>query len=165
MNGGEVNMDFFNKLGDVISNNGKKVAQKAKDVSELAKLNGQLVTEDNRKNAAYLAIGKRFFEESVGEVSTAYISDFSVINESLANIEEIKNQIKQIKKIYYCPHCGASMSINASFCSSCGSKVKHPEKPKEDVVEDEVNEHEESSVELQTSNDTVVDEIMEEVEE
>lgn len=130
-------MDFFNRLGDVIADNGKKVAQKAKEVSELAKLNGQLTTEENRKNAAFLAIGKRFFEESAGEVSTEYISDFSVINESNANIEDIKEQIKLIKKIYYCPNCGASMSISASFCSSCGSKVKHSEKAKEEASEKE----------------------------
>ena len=130
-------MDFFNRLGDVIADNGKKIAQKAKEVSELAKLNGQLTTEENRKNAAFLAIGKRFFEESAGEVSTEYISDFSVINESNANIEDIKEQIKLIKKIYYCPNCGASMSISASFCSSCGSKVKHSEKAKEEASEKE----------------------------
>ncbi|NLZ80581.1 MAG: zinc ribbon domain-containing protein [Clostridiales bacterium] len=154
-------MDFFNKLGDIISDNGKKVAKKAKDVSELTKLNGQLTTEENRKNAAFLAVGKRFFEESVGEVSTEYISDFSVINESLANIEEIKNQIKMIKKIYHCPNCGANMSINASFCSSCGSKVKHPDKPKED----EVNPKEETSDQVEIIQTNIIDEIKEVVEE
>lgn len=130
-------MSFFNKLGDAISDNGKMVAQKAKDVSELARLNGQLATEENRKNSAFLAIGKKVFEQSVEEVSSEYISDFSVINEANANIEEIHEKIKLIKKISHCSNCGASNSINASFCNSCGSKVKHTEKTKEDIVEDE----------------------------
>lgn len=157
VNGGEVNMDFFNKLGDVITDNGKKVAQKAKEVSELTKLNGQLTIEENRKNTAFLAVGKRFFEESTGEVSTEYISDFSVINEANANIEEIKNQIKLIKKIYYCPNCGASMSINVSFCSSCGSKVKQPDRPKEDEVKQEKEEASEIVEEMEGS---IIDEIV-----
>lgn len=125
-------MAFFSKLTETLSDTGKVVAQKAKDVAEITKMNGQIATEENRINAAFVAIGKRFFEEAAGEISDEYINDFSVINESRAKIKELQEQIKDIKGVFNCPGCGAEVSTDSAFCSSCGAKIEQPKPEKEE---------------------------------
>ena len=126
-------MQFFSKITETISDTSKVVAQKAKDISDLTRLNSQISTEENRINAAFLAIGRRYFEE----VSEEYISDFSAINDARAKIRSYQDQISIIKGICTCQNCGAEVSNEAVFCSACGTKVEKPEPKKEEKKDDE----------------------------
>ena len=130
-------MQFFSKITETISDTSKVVAQKAKDISDLTRLNSQISTEENRINAAFLAIGRRYFEENAGEVSEEYISDFSAINDARAKIRSYQDQISIIKGICTCQNCGAEVSNEAVFCSACGTKVEKPEPKKEEKKDDE----------------------------
>lgn len=137
-------MDFFNTLAETLSNTGKVVAQKAKDVAEVSKINNQISVEESRINAAYLSIGKRFYEENAGEVMEAYIQDFSVITEAKAKIQNLKEQLKQLKGVYKCPQCGAEVPANSAFCSFCGAKLIVAEPKEENVVDAEEKKAEDS---------------------
>ncbi len=128
-------MDFFNKLAETITDTSKVVAQKAKDVAEVTKLNNQISIEENRINAAYLSIGKRFYEENAGEVMEAYIQDFSVINESKAKIQDLKAQLIQLRGVCQCPQCNAEVPTTFAFCNFCGAKLIVPEPKEENVVD------------------------------
>lgn len=130
-------MDFFNKLAETITDTSKVVTQKAKDVAEVAKLNSQISVEENRINAAYLSIGKRFYEENAGEVMEAYIQDFSVINESKAKIQDLKTQLIQLRGVCQCPQCNAEVPTTFAFCNFCGAKLIVPEPKEENVVDDQ----------------------------
>ena len=74
-------MAFLGKIRETVTDTSKMVAQKAKDMAEVTKLSGQISSEESKIKEAYLAIGKRYFEENMGEVSDAYINDFTIINE------------------------------------------------------------------------------------
>ena len=130
-------MDDINKLVETLTDTGKGVMQKAKDVAEVSKIHNQISVEESRINAAYLSIGKRFYEENAGEVMEAYIQDFSVITESKAKIQSLKEQLKQLKGMYKCPQCGAEVPANSAFCSSCGAKLIVEEPKEENVVDSE----------------------------
>ncbi len=130
-------MDVINKLVETLTDTGKGVMQKVKDVAEVSKIHNQISVEESRINAAYLSIGKRFYEENAGEVMEAYIQDFSVITESKAKIQSLKEQLKQLKGMYKCPQCGAEVPANSAFCSSCGAKLIVEEPKEENVVDSE----------------------------
>lgn len=153
-------MDLFNKLAGTITDTSKVVTKKAKDVAEVAKLNNQISIEENRINAAYLSIGKRFYEENAGEVLEAYIQDFSIINESKAKIQNLKAQLIQLKGVCQCPQCSAEVPVNYSFCNFCGAKLAVEEPREEDIVDAEeavkdtekAVEHTDSSPEASADN-------------
>lgn len=130
-------MDLFTKFAETITDTGKVVAQKAKDVAEVSKINSQISAEESRINAAYLSIGKRFYEENAGEVLEAYIQDFSVITESKAKIQSLKEQLKQLRGVGKCPQCGAEVPAKSAFCSFCGAKLIVAEPQEENVVDSE----------------------------
>lgn len=130
-------MDVINKLVETLTDTGKGVVQKAKDVAEVSKIHNQISVEESRINAAYISIGKRFYEENAGEVMEAYIQDFSIITESKAKIQSLKEQLKQLKGVFKCPQCGAEVPASSAFCSSCGAKLIVEEPKEENVVDSE----------------------------
>lgn len=157
-------MAFFSKLTETISDTSKVVAQKAKDVAEITKLNNQISNEEDRINAAYIAIGKRFFEENAGEVSEAYISNFSIINDSKAKIRQYQDQIKVIKGVSVCSNCGAEVPMGAAFCNACGSKVEQPKAEKDSTVEENEENEKNSEDSTTNTNDNTTDNVTETVE-
>lgn len=152
-------MDLFNKLAETITDTSKVVTKKAKDVAEVAKLNNQISIEENRINAAYLSIGKRFYEENAGEVLEAYIQDFSIINESKAKIQNLKAQLIQLKGVCQCQQCNAEVPANFSFCNFCGAKLAVEEPKEEDIVdaEEAVEEPEKAAEETNSSTEAPAD--------
>ena len=130
-------MEFFGKIKETVTDTSKIVAQKAKDKTEVIKLKHQISTEEEKIKDAYLAIGKRYFEENIGEVSDAYINDFTIINEAKARICELQEQIKTIKGVFSCPNCCAEITSDSSFCSSCGAKIDPPVQKEEPIVDTE----------------------------
>lgn len=117
-------MEFFDKLGGTISSKSKQVAQKAKDMAEISKLNGQIVTEEDKIKNAYLAIGKLYYDECYTDPQGAYVNEVEIIKNSNKTIEGLKDKVNQLKGIQSCPNCGAEVDINASFCTSCGNKLE-----------------------------------------
>lgn len=144
-------MAFFNKFKETVADTSKMVAQKAKDVAEVTKLNGQISSEEAKIKEAYLAIGKRYFEENMGEVSDAYINDFTIINEAKARISELQEQIKTIKGVFACPNCGAEVSTDSAFCSSCGTKIEVPAAKEEETIVETTTESEETAENTETT--------------
>lgn len=136
--------DFFSKLTTKISDTTKDVTQKTKDVVEMSRLKGQISSEENNIEEAYMAIGKIFFEQNAGEVSEKYVPFFNTINEANAKIAQYKDELIMLKGSYNCPTCGAEVSVSDAFCAGCGAKLEPPvaeaskseEKAEDDVVEE-----------------------------
>lgn len=130
--------DFFSKLKTTIADTTKDVTQKTKDVVGISKLKSQISSEETRIEEAFLAIGKKFFEQNAGEVSDAFVEYFDTINDAKAKIAQYNTEICIIKGTYNCPSCGAEVQISAAFCAGCGAKLEPPVAKKEEdvVVED-----------------------------
>lgn len=117
-------MGYLDSLLDTISDTGKGVVKKAKDITEVTKIAGQIADEEKVIKQAYLAIGKKYHDEVQGEVPDRFLEDFSRIAEAKVKILKLKEREKELKKLYECPTCGSVVMADARFCSSCGSKLK-----------------------------------------
>lgn len=117
-------MDFFQKLGNTLSNTGKDIAKKTKDMSDISRLNHEITKQQESIDRLYAQIGKLYFEK----YSNLDYSDLkelcNSINEANTKIEEFKEEIVQIKGITKCPKCNSEISNSVTFCSSCGYKLK-----------------------------------------
>lgn len=117
-------MDFFQKLGNTLSNTGKDIAKKTKDMSDISRLNHEITKQQEAIDRLYAQIGKLYFEK----YSNSDYSDLkelcNSINEANTKIEEFKEEIVQIKGITKCPKCNSEISNSATFCGSCGYKLK-----------------------------------------
>lgn len=115
-------MDFFNELGSKLSMTGKTVADKAKDLTEITRLNAKVVSEESKLNKAYAEIGKLYYAECRGEMADAYAEAAETIRTALAEIASAKEQINVLKGVRTCAQCGREMGKNDLYCGSCGAK-------------------------------------------
>ena len=59
-----------------------------------------------------------------------------LIKDALEVLDELKQQLGQIKGTVKCTACGQDMPIEADFCSKCGTKLVKPKKEEEEDLED-----------------------------
>ena len=113
---------------------------KAKEVIYVAyKKTGEVVTTErqrfdvaslkSKRDKDFLALGKLWFEiikddESVSDEVKAIVNEIKQKNEK---IEELNTEILNTKNKRVCPNCSAAIDNNATFCSSCGSRVSDGE--------------------------------------
>ena len=129
-------MSFFNEMGKKISSASQDAISKTKDFADVTKLNASIAEEERKIKAAYAEIGKAYFEAHPDDFEPSLEPQISLIKQCNANISEFKRQITTIKGVGICPNCGAEISKDAAFCSSCGNPV--PKETKEDVVDSQV---------------------------
>lgn len=115
-------MAFFDKLGDTLVSVGKDVSQKAKDVSGITKLNMDIRSKENAVKNLYAQIGQAYYEAHQGE-DVKEKDIFEQIRTMKEDIARMELQILELKKAKKCPKCGAEVSEEAEFCSSCGERL------------------------------------------
>lgn len=116
-------MDIFDKIGVTLASAGKDVTQKAKDVSEVAKLKIDIRSKEEFVEKQYAALGKRYYEKYKDEKDHEEAEQFFLISEALEEIERMQAGVMKIQGAAKCPNCGAKVAETASFCSSCGAKI------------------------------------------
>lgn len=130
-------MAFFEKFGEKLTNAGKDVAKKTKELADVTKLNMQIGNEEDNIKSKYLEIGKLYYELFSSSPDEKFTELCSSIAESENKINTYKDQIQEIKGVKKCSKCGAEIASSAVFCSICGNKTAEPDKASEssEVVE------------------------------
>ncbi len=116
-------MDFFDKLGETLVSAGKDVSQRARDVSDIAKLKLDIKLKEDYVEKQYAALGASYYEKHKDEAECHEAEQFFLIGEALGEIARMKAEVLRIKGAAECPKCGANMPDGAMFCSSCGAKM------------------------------------------
>ena len=164
-------MDFFNKAKEKITKTGSDVAKKAKDLSEIAKLNSQISGYESTVKATYTEIGKYVYENLKEDAPEEIAAKMAAIDEALADIDRLKAEILKVKGTQKCEQCGNEVDANVAFCPSCGNKMPEPvvdvvdEGEVKEVVEDVVEKAEDAVEAAAEKVEDVVEAAAEKVEE
>jgi len=102
---------------------GRDVSQKAKEVSEVAKLKMDIHTKEAFVEKQFATLGRAYYEVNKDNASEADVEKFAVIKEALEEIERMSQQVLDIQGVVQCPNCGKKMPADNSFCSDCGTKL------------------------------------------
>ena len=70
-------MEFFDKLSESLVSAGKDVSQKAKDVSEIAKLKLDIKSKEDYVQKQYEELGRSYYEKHKDEENVKKQSSFS----------------------------------------------------------------------------------------
>lgn len=126
---------FINKVKSGLEKGVNTVSTKSKGMMEITKLNNQINSLKKQKDEAVAKMGHvvygMFCEENLDvkkiNEECLKIKDFdrqvASIREQIKNIEA-EMQSAEIKFSGRTCKCGQSLSDDAKFCSSCGSKVE-----------------------------------------
>lgn len=127
-------MAFFIDMKRSLTETGKQVAQKTKELSDTVQLKTQLSREKEALNRQYAQIGKKVFEAANGADEETYTAEFTLIRESLKTIDELQDKLSTLEGFIHCPECGAKIEKASAFCSKCGAKIAET-KPEDDDID------------------------------
>ena len=127
-------MAFFTDMKRSLTEAGKQVAQKTKEVSDTVQLKTQISREKEAVNRQYAQIGKKVFEAANAADEEAYSAEFALIRESLKTIDELQDKLSTLEGFIHCPECGAKIEKASAFCSKCGAKIAET-KPEDDDID------------------------------
>lgn len=115
-------MEILDKIGDTIVSVSKDATQKAKDLSDIARIRMDIRSKKDYINKQYQEIGKAYYEKHRDDESPKY-EQVVLIHEAEEVIDELREQLSQIKGTQRCPQCGQEMDLDADYCSKCGAKL------------------------------------------
>lgn len=116
-------MAFFEQLGKKLSSAGQSVVQQTKNFTETTRLNSSVSEAEKKIESLYSALGKAYYDNHKDDASAEGRGVIEEITAAFAQIDEIKEQINQIKTANKCPNCGAEISAESAFCKNCGAKL------------------------------------------
>ncbi len=126
-------MAFFDDLSKKLSQASQSAVQKAKEMTDIARINGAISDEEKKINNSYYQIGKLYVSMHETDYEDNFAAVIAAIKESEAKICEYKQQLQDIKGVVRCEKCGAEVANNVAFCSACGAAMpKKAEAPSED---------------------------------
>lgn len=117
-------MAFWENLGETISAKGKEVADKAKNITDIAGLKGQIATCENTIKKNYKDIGEAYYKAHKEDEQPEFAEQIEAIKMAETAIEELKQKISHLKGTKTCAKCGAEVPYDASFCPKCGEKME-----------------------------------------
>jgi len=135
---------------------GRDVSQKAKEVSEVAKLKMDIHTKEDFVEKQYAALGRAYYEANKDNASDKDAAAFRVIAEALEEIQRMNQQVMDIQGVVQCPNCGKKVPIGNAFCSDCGAKLDEIIVDAKVVSEETVVE--EPEVEVVDAEEVIVEE-------
>jgi len=117
-------MEFFNDLSKRFTSVAKTVSEKTKDSVEVTRIANDLRVQKNALEQLYTELGKACYAVRMGDGEAEQAEQLAErIQKTLARIEELSAQRDAIRDVRRCPGCGAVMTKEARFCSSCGRRL------------------------------------------
>jgi ribosomal protein S27AE len=116
-------MEFFSKLGETLSEAGREVTQKGKELTGLAKLNLDIRSKEEFIQRQYAHIGSKYFEEHEEDLEPAY-EEMLLIKEAKEEIYKMEQERAVLKGLKKCPSCGRALPEQAKYCLECGKEYE-----------------------------------------
>lgn len=122
-------MSFFDEFKRSASDAANKAVKKTGEITNIAKLNIALKTNEVKLAGVFEEIGHMFYDaQRNGADNTSEIASAIMKADKIkADIENCKAEIAKLKKVIICPNCGKENPEDAFFCSYCGTKQEKPE--------------------------------------
>ena len=76
-------MAFFDEVKRGLTNTGKQVAKKTKEISDTVQLKAQIAAEKEKAEKLYAEVGKKVFADASEEDNEKYAEEFEAIRKSL----------------------------------------------------------------------------------
>lgn len=145
--------EVFEKISKTITDTGKAVSEKTKQVGEAAKLNAKIVASEHTVSENYTILGKFYYDNYKNNPDEGAVEAVNSITAALDAIDEMKAQILSLKGAVKCTVCGAECPIENNFCGKCGAALEKPEVPTEETAEEA-----EAAEVIETTADEVAEE-------
>ena len=116
-------MAYINSMKEKISKTSSLTIQKAKGLSEITKLNNEVIKTEEQINELYRKIGAEVYQNYKSQPLSEVAELINLVSALYNNIDVYKMRIKEINNINSCSKCGAKISKEMKYCMNCGNKL------------------------------------------
>lgn len=117
-------MSIIDKIGSSVIDVGGSISQKAKEISEQARINGELVKYKENREECMRRLGELVYQEKCNGVvanTEELLQEIQVIDRFIANLT---NSMNDLKGVAICSSCGDEVLRDSVFCPSCGYRME-----------------------------------------
>ena len=124
---------------DKIKEHAKTVIEKTNNIVNQTKLKFSISETKSKIKDIYTEIGKSVYEnyKSTGEVIDDMEEKFAKIDAMTEEVNELKEQLYQLKENVKCPKCGAYNHSDDVYCSKCGERIYNVNSDDTDSYDDD----------------------------
>jgi DNA repair exonuclease SbcCD ATPase subunit len=117
--------DAAQAMGTAAESTARYAGQKAGSIFDVTKLNMQIYELNNQANGLLRDAGQIIYDVHLGVESNEeqLSSILSQLDETNAQIMELRERIASLKSLRECPVCGAPCGLDDRFCKSCGTSL------------------------------------------
>lgn len=115
-------MAFINDVKEKISKTSQSTVQKAKELSETAKLNAAITDMEKQIAELYQEIGGKVYRYYRNDPISKIHEQIHQVTVLYKNIEDYKKQIENLSAIKMCKKCGTQVDKAMRFCYNCGNE-------------------------------------------
>ncbi|MGI6669677.1 MAG: zinc-ribbon domain-containing protein [Acetivibrionales bacterium] len=139
-------MSVLDNITRKVTDTAKAAAKKSSSVVEVTRLNMSINAEEEKIKKLYTEMGKQLYEEYCEgkAIDGKLLEKCMKIDEIIANIDEMREKILELKNVKACPNCGMVLDISMEYCHKCGKKQEVPE-PKTPEKQEENEEKQEEN--------------------
>jgi len=115
-------------IGGTILNFTKNISKSSGDLFKTTRLSMNVSSEQTNLKNLYLEIGKKVHEiyQYGGTLGKFFDDKYLELEACERKINELKEQISQIKGVRECPKCGKTADRTSEFCPKCGIRFGTP---------------------------------------
>ena len=130
-------MGFMDDVADVITDVSIDVRDKVVEVRDAAKLQLDYKDAERELKGKYEALGRRYYSEHKDDTDNYEING---IRETLDKLDDLKEQMEELRGYKICPVCKARNDVEATYCGKCGSMMGegYTEPENDDVQQENV---------------------------
>ena len=140
-------MAFWEDFSETISSKGKEMAGKAKNLTDIASLKGQIVTYENAIIRAYKEIGRAYYDAHKDDSSREFPEQMDAVDNAEHMIKDLERRIAELRGTRRCASCDSDVPDDSVYCPKCGVKMENDlyfdeedsvvsEEPATDIVDD-----------------------------
>lgn len=118
-------MAFFDDLKRSLTDTGKVVTEKTKDLSNTVRIKAQIAAEKDAMRREYERIGREFYQSATEADRERFPESFAAIGESEKKLAKLDAELTELDGSISCPECGARVEKTACFCTKCGAKIEY----------------------------------------
>lgn len=123
-------MGFFENLGNKVSQAGDKIADSARNSSQISNLETSIRNYQYQIDDAFRQLGLMVYNKTKNPDEEQ--PDYGPLVESIDKLNSEMNAAKEeydwIRGITHCTHCGAQIPIGTKFCPNCGQPVENQQR-------------------------------------
>lgn len=114
-------MTFLDDVKRSLTNTGKQMAKRTKEITDTVQLKAQIAGENEKIEKFCAEIGRKVFEKAEEQDEKRFAPEFEFIRDCLAKRDELEKQLADLDGSVFCSECGAKIDKRAKFCSHCGT--------------------------------------------